>query len=249
MYTIHLDTIDSTNTYAKKNASNFPPHDITCIYAEEQTAGRARQQKTWISPFGANLYVTFFFTLPLKTPHLTAIGQVLAASLARVLLHFGLLAQMKWPNDLYLSGKKFAGILCETEFHPTLVHLFLGVGINVNLDQDLLSTIDQPATSLKIETHKSWNKEFLLQKLQTTFQSDLALFKKEGFIPFQTFLNERLAFKGKQIRCFTGEEIWEGVCEGLAADGQLKLLLNTGEVKVVSAGDVSLRPLSETQDE
>lgn len=241
MHTIHLDTIDSTHAYAKEHAALFAPNEITCIYAEEQTLGKGRQQKKWFSPKGVNLYVSFFLKLPSQTPHLTAIGQVLAASVAKILLHLDLFAEMKWPNDLYLNGKKFAGILCETVFHTSSADLFLGIGINVNMDKNLLAKIDQAATSLQVETEKTWDKEFLLQKLQTQFASDLALFQKEGFLPFQIFLNKRLAFKSKPVFCFDGKENWEGICQSLATDGRLNLLLKDGTTKLLSTGDMSLR--------
>lgn len=241
MHTIHLQKIPSTNTYAKERAKTFSPHEITCIYAEEQTEGKGRQQKKWFSPPGVNLYITFFFKLPSATPHLTSIGQVLAASLIKILQPLDLLAEMKWPNDLYLHGKKFAGILCETLFENTSVDLILGIGVNVNMDKELLSRIDQAATSLQIEKGKPLDKELVLQNLQKQFASDLELFKAQGFLPFQTFLNERLAFKNKPVRCFNGEESFEGICQSLAPDGRLNLLLPNGQIKPLLSGDMSLR--------
>lgn len=239
MHNIHLPHVDSTNTYAKKHASAFPKGEITCVYADEQSAGRGREQKKWISPKNVNLYVTFFFQLPTNTLHLTTIGQVLSVSLARVLLAHHLSPELKWPNDVYLSGKKLAGILCETEFQSSAVDLFLGIGINVNMDD--FSPIDQPATSLFIETKTPWNKELLLQKLQSQFALDLELFRKQGFVPFQGFFNERLAFKDQKVRCQQASKTWEGICKCVDKTGQLELRLTSGEIKTYSSGEISLR--------
>lgn len=238
MYTIHLDAIDSTNTYAKTHRSLFPPHQISCVYADEQTAGRGRQQRNWISPKGVNLYVTFFLQLPSNTLHLTAIGQVLALSSASVLLKHRFAPRIKWPNDLQLRGKKVAGILCETTFHSPLVDLFLGIGINVNMEPELLKQIDQPATSLFAETGRIWDKETLLEELKTTFAKDVEIFKKQGFTPFWAHFDELLALKGQTIRCFDGETHWTGICQGISPDGRLKLELPSREIKLLSSGDI-----------
>src|SRR4051812_3291883 len=109
---IHLDQIDSTNTYAKQHAQDFAPDKITCITAEEQTAGRGRFQRKWISPRGVNLYTTFYFRLPLSTLHLTSLCQVAAFSVSSLLLQSDLHPKIKWPNDVLLSGKKISGVLC-----------------------------------------------------------------------------------------------------------------------------------------
>jgi len=87
---------------------------------------------------------------------------------------------MKWPNDVLLHGKKVAGVLCETIFHPDFIEIILGVGLNVNMEEKDLSLIDQAATSLKNETHRTWDKQDLFRKLRTLFLSDLASFKKQN---------------------------------------------------------------------
>jgi len=239
MNTIHLTHVDSTNTYAKKNAEHFPKGEITCIVAEEQSAGRGREQKKWLSPKGVNLYLTFFFELSAHLPHLTAIGQMLAVSLARVILAHDVSPKLKWPNDIYLSGKKMAGILCETEFHGSAVDLFLGIGINVNMDD--FSHIDQPATSLLKETNKTWDKTLLLEELQRQLTQDLEQFRKGGFLPFLDFFNERLAFKGQKVLCQQGAKTWEGICSRVNGSGQLEVELESGEIKTFSSGEISLR--------
>jgi BirA family biotin operon repressor/biotin-[acetyl-CoA-carboxylase] ligase len=239
MNSIHLDTIDSTNTYAKLHASHFPTDQITCISAEEQTVGRGRYERRWISPRGVNLYATFFFQLSSHTPHLISLGQVMAASFATVLLKEGFFPKIKWPNDVQLQGKKVSGILCETSFHPPFVDVFLGIGVNVNMKADDLVQIDQPATSLKEETGHVWDKKTLLRKLQQQFASDLENFKREGFLPFYQLFDSLLALKGKKITCFDGQKTWVGTCHSLTEEGQLNLLLLDHSLHTISSGDIS----------
>lgn len=236
--TVHLDSVDSTNTYAKKHAATFAPDKITCITAEEQTAGRGRFQRTWVSPRDVNLYATFYFRLPVNTLHLISLGQVMTLSFASVLLNEGLHPKVKWPNDVQLHGKKVSGVLCETAFHEKWVEIFLGIGVDVNMEPHDLAKIDKPATSLKVETGKSWDKEALLKKIQRHFAADLEKFKKEGFAPFHNQFENLLAYKGQTVRCYDGKKEWVGICHSLTQDGQLNLYLPDKSIHAVLSGDI-----------
>jgi BirA family biotin operon repressor/biotin-[acetyl-CoA-carboxylase] ligase len=238
MHEIHFDLIDSTNTYAKTHYASFPKGEITCITAEEQTAGYGRYQRKWISPRGVNICATFYFQLPSHTPHLMSLAEVMAHSFATVLIQEGLQPKIKWPNDIQLSGKKLSGVLCETQFHKGVVDLFLGIGINVNLSAEMAAQIDQPATSLLIETGRKWDREALLKKLQKQWMIDLEKFKKEGFAPFHHPIEDLLARKGQTIHVFDGKTVWTGICHSLTNEGQLNLLLNDGTIHIISSGDI-----------
>lgn len=236
MNEIHLDSVDSTNTYAKQNCGSFPRDQITCVTAEEQTAGRGRYQRKWFSPKGVNIYATFYFRLPINALHLVSLAQVMTYSFASVLLHEGLHPKIKWPNDVQLNGKKLSGVLCETLFHKEFVEIFLGIGINVNLEDT--AKIDQPATSLKIETGRKWDKTALLKKVQKQFGADLEKFKKEGFTPFHSQFENLLAYKGQTVRCFDGKKEWVGICHSLTNDGQLNIYLPDKSIHAVTSGDL-----------
>lgn len=174
---IHLQSVDSTNTYAKTHGIHFAKDKITCITAEEQTGGKGQFQRKWISPPNVNLYATFYFHLPLNTPHLTEQSLILAKSIKKVLEQLGMHATMKWPNDVLIGGKKIAGVLCETEFHKTHIEVILGFGLNVNMEIEDLAKIDQPATSLKNETGKIWDKRKILREIQKQWVLDIQFFK------------------------------------------------------------------------
>src|SRR6185312_12605733 len=116
-----FDTIDSTNTWTKQNTATLDPDLLTCITATEQTAGRGRFRRRWVSGRGENITATFFFTVAKDSPILANVGQVLSLSCAHVLEQHGFSPQIKWPNDLFISGKKMAGILCETVPLPDLL--------------------------------------------------------------------------------------------------------------------------------
>lgn len=238
MREIHFQTIDSTNTYAKEHKNEFAKDEITCITADEQTSGKGRYQRTWVSPKDAGIYATFYFTLPKTTRQIGSIAQVMALSFAKVLLHLAFKPEIKWPNDVRLKGKKVSGILCEISDSSDFFEFFLGIGINVNMDEQAASQIDQPATSLFIESGIRWNKKELLKRVQDQFTKDLLLFKKEGFTPFHKQLDELLALKGEMVRFHDGANVWEGICHSLSSDGQLNLLLSDNTIQTLSSGDI-----------
>jgi BirA family biotin operon repressor/biotin-[acetyl-CoA-carboxylase] ligase len=159
----HFDSLPSTNDFAKKNLSLFPLQGYSVITAEEQTAGRGRFSRTWHSPKGCNLYVTFV-TFKQKV-HLEEEVQHLARIVQQLLKEHGITATLKWPNDLLINNKKVAGILIETVPYQGQTALIIGLGLNLNMSQEQLASINQAATSLFIQSGHLWDKAALLQEL------------------------------------------------------------------------------------
>lgn len=189
---IHFDVIDSTNSWAKKNAAILERDGFTCITAAEQTKGRGSYGKKWISPKGLGIHATLFFCLSNDFTPLSSLTQVLSISCALVLKDKGFDARIKWPNDVFISGKKVAGILCESIDLGEVLGIALGIGINVNMTQEILKTIDQPATSLsQLSTH-TWKLEQILDPLLFQFINDLETLKDKGFLPFQETYDQLL---------------------------------------------------------
>lgn len=234
---IRLEKIDSTQTYAKTLASSLSPDTLICVVAEEQTKGRGRHQRKWVSPCGLNLYVTLCFELTTHVSEIGTLAQSLAVTTASLLVEKGLQPQIKWPNDLQIDQKKIGGILCEVEFTPQKALVFLGIGLNVNMEKQHLQAIDQPATSLKEVTGSFWNKEILLQELVEKWAQDLEQFKKKGFSYFYPQLVLFLAYHKQNIRYFDGVKTWEGVLDSVSPGGELNIRLASGEIKTFSSGD------------
>jgi BirA family biotin operon repressor/biotin-[acetyl-CoA-carboxylase] ligase len=236
---LHLPIVDSTNTYAKKHFAEFAPGKMTCVYAEQQTAGRGRYDRKWHSPSGSNIYATLAFRLSKEVLYVECIGLLLTLSLAEVLIQEGLHPKIKWPNDIQLHGKKISGTLTETVFHPHGVDLFVGIGINVNTPPEEFVHLDQPVSSLKIEARRSWDRDALLKRLIHQFLNSLETFKKEGFSPFHKAFERLLAYQGKTVRCFDGNKEWVGICRSITPEGHLILELAHGKLHTLSAGDLS----------
>jgi len=238
-------TIGSTNDEAKLLADSGAPEGLLVI-AEEQTAGRGRLGRTWITPLGQALAIS----LVLRPGHLPvdqATQLTMLAGLAvcqAVEQVTGLQPQLKWPNDVLLSGKKVAGLLLETALRgDQLDYAVLGIGLNVNFAPPP-ETVDFPATSLQAEARTELDRLLVLRAL---LERLAALYPEVG-TPDQALYqawSARLALVGQAIVVRTADGDQSGVLEGVTPEGALLLKLAGGQTIKLLAGDVRLRPASE----
>jgi BirA family biotin operon repressor/biotin-[acetyl-CoA-carboxylase] ligase len=233
---IHFASIPSTNSWAKENAAILDPTKLTCISADEQTAARGTFSKKWISPKGVNIYATLYFALPRTYPFLHNMSQVLSVSCCTCLEKLGFFPKIKWPNDLLLEGKKFTGILCEATSFAEQIGVALGFGMNVNMTEEFINKIDQPATSLLQVSHTTWDLQEILSTIVKTFLDHLELLSAQGFSPFIPYYNEHLSSKGEMLQIKDGLVSRKGICEGISPEGLLLLALPSGETVKISSG-------------
>jgi len=233
---VHLDSVDSTNIWVKSHLSELSP--FTCVIAEEQTAGRGRFKRHWVSPRGENIYATLYLTVPLGSGYLANLGQIMAFACAKVLRGIGFEAQLKWPNDILVHGKKISGVLTETATQNEEIGVIIGIGINVNMQTESLEAIGVPATSLLQLSQKKWDIQELIELLMNHFLQDLEVLQKSGFAPFQAPFEKLLAYKGQEITCRDGAHTIKGICHSITQDGRLQLLLPSGEIKLLTSGEL-----------
>lgn len=236
----HFDTIDSTNSWAKRNIETFDENVITLITADEQTAGYGRFKRSWESPKGKNIYATFVWFV--KEPLTYYVGQIphlLALSLCHVLEQKGLAPLIKWPNDLLLNNKKIAGILCETtSLNDHTKTIICGVGLNVNMTHEELLKINQPATSILNESEKIESIENLLQQIIDHFVPALTLFQNHGFSPFFESFKHRFFLKlGDKISIRYNNDLLNGEFSLLNSDGSIIINLTDGTEKTIRSGE------------
>ena len=238
----HFNVIDSTNTWAKQNVARLCQDTISLVTADEQTAGRGTFNRKWLSPASQNIYASFCLFLEDYSFSLHNIPQVLALTVAELIENCGLQAELKWPNDVLVNGKKIAGILTETVSFSDKIFLILGVGLNVNMTRDELEAVlrlnpSKSATSLYVETGRAFDIESLIQELQTLFMANLVQFKQHGFGAFIGQYRSKLHGLGyKKVNIsFRGNDL-EGVMHSIQENGTLNVLLDTGEVINVNSG-------------
>lgn len=220
----HFSSIDSTNNWVKAHISELDAAALTLVTADEQTAGRGRLNRRWISPSSVNVYGTFAFFTDKSQHDLGNISQVMAVCAAETLQQLGFEVQCKWPNDLILSKKKVGGILCETTPCPQGLCVIAGVGINVNMAQDMLSGVGQPATSLFVECGCEQSVEAIVEALSDEFQKSLTRFLHVGFHPFLSRYKQVLMHHH-------GDSVREGTFHSIEPDGSIAIRLPTGDVK------------------
>ena len=166
MKLIQLQTVDSTNDYAKREIKTFLQDEVTLIVANAQTHGRGQFDRKWISPKG-NLIATFVYFLSDYPKDLITLPVTMAMKMKNLLKTYGVNSSIKWPNDLYVDKKKIGGILCETVQVENKVAVIIGIGLNVNMEEEVLKTIPTDATSMQVILGRPLSLQDLLVQLQT----------------------------------------------------------------------------------
>lgn len=206
--------------------------------ADEQTAGRGRLGRSWITPPAVNLSPTLLLRPPQAV--LRAIAMIAPLAVVHAVEDVaGVRADIKWPNDVQIDGKKCAGILIETESSGGDATVLVGAGINVNFDPREFEEIRDIATSLLVVTGRETGREALLAAYLLHFEQvyDAA---KSGESPRGRW-RERLVTLGQEVRASWPGGSVEGVAEDVDEDGALLVRTATDEIVRVEAGDVTLR--------
>src|SRR5215216_3673371 len=238
----YFDSIGSTNNEALAWATRGAK-DLSLVIADEQTAGRGRLDRKWFTPKGTALaFSLILHPTEAEKPYLTRIVGLAALAVTDVLRTRGLIAQIKWPNDVLLNGRKVAGILVESVWSGEEVDcLVIGMGVNVLQgavpDPRLLRF---PATSLEDSFGPDVKREQVLRDILAGIIALRPHLKSPSFI---ASWEKALAFRGEQVQIEQGNgSLYTGKLLGLESDGSLKLSGQAGESITVRFGDVRLRP-------
>ncbi len=226
----------STNSYLLGKVPSGKLYD--CCFAEYQTQGKGRRGRKWVSPFARNIYFSMAFDLEGGAEALSGLSLVIGLSVARTLKKKGVTGiELKWPNDIWLQGKKIAGILVELHGEATTAwRVVLGLGLNVDMTEAEAEEIDQPWACLAsvLQLDRSEVSGIVLSGLI----KDLELFKTYGFTSFS---KEWLAYDGllgKRVAINGG--VTTGIARGVDVTGALLLEQEEGLV-TINAGEVSVR--------
>jgi len=215
-----------------------PAERGTVVLAEEQTAGRGRFGRAWVSPAGKNIYLTLLLRPTVDQLRRLSIITPLAVALA-IEETTGLTPQIKWPNDVLLSGRKVSGILIETDFSGSEPrYALLGPGVNVNFEIDPASEIAGIATSLKQELGADVSREAVLAALLNHLE---ALYTAPDPRAVREAWKSRLETLGRDVTLTFRGESFPGHAEDVDDAGNLILRLPDGSHRTFEAGEVSLR--------
>jgi BirA family biotin operon repressor/biotin-[acetyl-CoA-carboxylase] ligase len=241
--------IDSTNRHLMREAATGAPSGTLCL-AERQSAGRGRLGRPWISPFGANLYLSMLWRYGAPPAALGGFSLVAGAVVADVLHRVGVKGlALKWPNDLLWGRRKLGGMLLEVAGEAQgPCALVVGIGINLRMAPDHGRAIDQPWVDLAevLGGGPGIGRNALAALVADALIDALERFGHEGLAPFLVLWDTFDAFRGEQVRLLIADREVRGRVIGIAADGALRLDTSDGERRF-HAGEVSLRREDEVE--
>lgn len=235
--------IDSTNR-ALLDAD--AAQDPQALFAEYQSAGRGRRGREWRSPFAANLYLSLAWSFNAWPPQLTTLPLAIGVACARALRAVGADGvRLKWPNDLYLDGRKLGGILIEHRGEAGgLCRVVIGIGLNVAMSKQQGEGIDQSWISLDQSLTAAGRPAASRNALATVLLGELhALlsgFEHERAASWRTEW-DALDLTRDRVVNVLGTAPFSGTARGIDEVGALRVQLPEGEIRAVHSGDVSLR--------
>jgi len=220
--------LDSTNTKSWESISENMENG-TVVITDNQTAGRGRQSNTWISIPGKSL--TFSIILyPNALPNQINLYSLFAGlAITDCLIENNIQARLKWPNDIIINKKKVGGILCESKISGGLIKsMVIGIGLNVNENiTELQKEFHPNATSLQIESGKQYQLEVLLASILNHLEYRI---KNKDTKSQLSDWEKRCAHLKQEVTFSSGNEIVNGVFNGLSSTGQAIITINNEEL-------------------
>ncbi len=234
----YFEELDSTNKYAKEHIEAYP--DKSVIYTSKQTAGRGRLERKWNYMGEGNIYASLILKPSNRMKEVYSnLTQYLCVVLCETFEEYGVIPTIKWPNDIQIMGKKISGILAEgTCSKNELKGLILGFGVNLNCDEKLLKEINQPATSLNIETGMKIDKEKFLKTLLEKFCLRYDKFIEEGFLLIKNDYIRRAGFLNKEVTVRVFDKEFCGIAKDITDNGALKLVDKNNNEHILLIGDI-----------
>lgn len=235
---LRFDSLGSTNTEAANQARQGADEGL-CVIALEQSAGRGRHGRAWVSEPDSGLYFSIVLRPKFDLKYLSLITLMAGVAVYDTLKEFSLKPDIKWVNDVLIGDRKICGILAETVDTPTGNAVIVGIGINLK-SSNFPDEIAETATSIHAEISgeaTSGNVEGSLIKYLGYWYEMLN--SDDG--PTEIIQNWRQRssyFSGKAVRVTLPDGVLEGTTDGLEENGALRVKASDGSVTIVQAGDV-----------
>lgn len=232
-----LPSTNSTLLNRLKQGDTVPNGYV--LAARQQTAGRGRYDRTWVSRPGRDLTFSFLLRTETTLERQMSLTMAVALAVAEMLADLGIAARTKWPNDVLVGSRKIAGILAERHAgtrNTQNSEIVVGIGLNVNLTEAEAMQIDRPATSILIESRRVQDVGDVLARLLRCLTSWVGRWSESGFAGIEDAWLESCCYLGELIT--VAEQ--SGTLIGFGEQGQLLLRNSVGIVEPVWAGDVDI---------
>ncbi|MFK3958750.1 biotin--[acetyl-CoA-carboxylase] ligase [Guptibacillus hwajinpoensis] len=234
-------TVESTQFIAHDYAHKGTP-DGTIIVADEQTAGKGRLGRSWHSPPGSGIWTSIILRPklpPQKAPQFTLIAAVSVVHAIRK--QTGLEAEIKWPNDILIDGKKVVGILTELQAEADQIKsIIIGMGINVNATKEDFPEDLTTATSLRIELGKEIKRSVLLAAILNELETLYEEYLNNGFRMIKLLWESYAVSLGRRIKARTLNGVIEGLAKGITEEGVLLLEDESGKMHYIYSADIEI---------
>ncbi len=233
-----FDTIDSTNTEAIIRARNGAPEGL-CVVARQQSAGRGRHGRSWVSKKDVGLYFSIVLRPTIEVKFFPLITLMTGVAVHETLADLGLKPDIKWVNDVLIGYKKISGILAETCETDSGVAVIVGIGINIrsgSFPDDMAET----ATSIETETRESRIPDEVTERLIGHITNYYAVLQSSGgpAAIIDEWKARSTYFSGKEVSVKFHNETITGVTDGLEENGALRVRRDDGSIAIIHAGDV-----------
>lgn len=241
-----MDTVDSTNRFVKalveRSLEEESPPRTAFVVAFEQTAGRGRQGRSWVSTAGRGLYCTWLQPLPIAGAgslenQLGALPLLAGIAVCRGLAEFvNGRAGLKWPNDVLVDGRKIAGVLIETVVGgegETVAVIGFGVNYDFGADGELPTPV---ATSLALETERAPSRAAVVERLATSLERELSRAGEPEYA-LDGYRACTVHREGDEVTCRIGGETVSGRFAGFDEGGRFRLETQAG-LRTIASGEV-----------
>lgn len=241
----YFDSIDSTNVKAKELA-NDGEADGAVVISEEQTMGKGRLGRSFISPKGKGIWMSIILRPEIEPQSASIITQIAAAAVNSAAAEMEIKTQIKWPNDIIVNDKKVCGILTEMNAELTNInYVIIGIGININVDEeDFTEEVRKKAGSFKTETGKSIDRKKFLAAFLNNFEELYESFIVNNNIKKTIKIcRDNSVLIGKEINVIKRGNAVKAKALDINDEGLLIVEYESGKTENLISGEVSIRGL------
>ena len=236
--------IASTNAYLSELAIGAQASGRVCL-AEYQTAGKGRRGRTWVSPFGHNIYLSILWHYAEGPAAIAGLSLAMGVAVIKALRELGVdEVGLKWPNDIYWRDRKLGGILIEVSGESDgPCHAIVGLGLNIYLPQQQAEPIEQAWVDLQqiLGDGIIEQRNRLVALLLNEMLPIIANFNQQTLLPYLKEWRSFDCMQGRAVTIFIGQQCFEGLVRGIDDHGLLLLEDSDGRIRPFASGEVSFR--------
>lgn len=237
---LHLFSQTSSTNDIAKSLAQQGACEGTVVLADQQTQGRGRQGRTFISPAGGGIYLSLLLWPQVEVHRLPQLTLLAAVAVAETITNScNLPVILKWPNDVLLHGKKIAGILTEGVWQGTALRIIIGIGINVNTTAEQWPEALRPqVSSLALESGRTWSRSHLIALLLGHLERLYHIFQQQGIAPILPRWLHFAPITGRPVHFVEEHRKLYGTVTGLDSDGALLVQGADKKIYRIIAGEV-----------